>query len=82
VGYLLFTVIKFSLMILELSMKPFGRPSICMSRTKEDQISKRLGMTIRGAIWIKGRQDSSHLSSGIIYSHIYKGRKHTMNLIL
>jgi hypothetical protein len=39
-------------------------------------------MTKRNAIWIRGRKDSSHLSSGIVHSHIGKGGKHKMSPIL
>jgi hypothetical protein len=40
-----------------------------MSRTKEGQLSKRIGMTR----WIKGRNVSSHLSPGIVLKNINKG---------
>jgi hypothetical protein len=44
-----------------------------MSRIEEGQLSKRPGMTRRKARWIKGRNDSSHLSLGIFLKHINRG---------
>jgi hypothetical protein len=51
-----------------------------MSRTEEGQLSKRLGMIIRKERWIRGRKDSSHLSSGIVLKNINKGSHPNVNI--
>jgi hypothetical protein len=44
-----------------------------MSRIREGQLFKNLGMIRRKERWIRGRKDSSHLSSGTTLKHINKG---------
>jgi len=45
------------------------------------QIFKNIGMTKINVRWIRGRKDSSHLSSGIVHNHICKGNKQKMSPI-
>jgi len=80
VGYLLFTLIKFASMSLELWMAPLGRISICMNITKEGRLSKGLEMIRREARWTREINYSIHLSLGIVIKHIKKGSQHKVNI--
>jgi hypothetical protein len=70
VGFHNFIKTKSNLINLEPWKKPLGMPSMYMIKEKKGHLSKMLRMIIREAIWIKGRRDSSHLSSEIYLKHI------------
>jgi len=47
-----------------------------MSIVRQGHLFKKLGMIKRKVRWIRGRKDSTHLSSGIVRNPIGKGNKY------
>jgi hypothetical protein len=59
-------------MNLKLQKRQLERKITYMIRTKAKQLSRSLGKIRRRKIWIRGRRDSSLLSSRVVLIHISK----------